>query len=305
MQNAERAADVPCPSARVSALWRPCVSLCFRLRLSDCRLMRILIISDVHANYRGLLAVLNRFGDADEVWCLGDIVEYGPCPTECIGLVRERCDRVIAGNHDVSFVAGDRGWARYDRHTVSDGDAAWLAGLPHSLTAEVDGQSMRLVHGTPTDPLNGKLYPKQGTGSGSPAPNPSATGPPGPTSPGNGVEATRPTDSPDAYRSGLANCAADAILSGHTHVAMVEHCYGKAIVNTGTVGQPRDADPRAQCMIYEDVAFRFVRVEYDLDALALDYERSSLPDDVKRTWIDYTRRGVVDVHGVQLGPFSQ
>ncbi len=283
--------------------------------------MRILILSDIHSNLRGLQAVLDRFGDADEVWCLGDIVEFGPCPAECIALVRERCSRVIKGNHDVSFVGedmmrkrpqGDRivppepkGWARYDRHAVNDDDIAWLDGLPESVTIDVDGQLFLLVHGTPADPLDGKLYPLNNTGAGSPVPPPTALGSPGPMSAANGGNALQPIDAPEAYRAALADCAADVILSGHTHIAMIEPFDGKLVVNTGTIGQPRDRDYRAQCMLYEDGRFRFERVDYDLDALACDYERSPLPDDVKRTWLDYTRRGVVDVHGVQLGPFSR
>ena len=272
--------------------------------------MRILILSDVHSNFRGLQAVLDRFGDADEVWCLGDIVEFGPCPGGCIALVRERCNRVVKGNHDANFVGGDmmrespkgdrivspepRGWARYDRHTVSDDDIAWLDGLPESVTLELDGRSALLIHGTPADPLSGKLFPLEHTGAGPPGPSPS----------GDSVPELSPADSPDAYRAALANGAADVILSGHTHVAMVERFEGKTVVNTGTVGQPRDRDYRAQCMVYERGRFRFERVDYDLAALARDYERSSLPDEVKRTWLGYTRRAVLPMHGVQLGPFS-
>jgi len=268
--------------------------------------MQILILSDVHSNLRALEAVLDRFGDADEVWCLGDIVEYGPCPSECIDLVRERCNRIVKGNHDASLVSPEpKGWARYDRHTVSDDDIAWLDGLPESVTAEVDGQLFLLVHGTPGDPLDGKLYPLEYSDSGSPAANRIASGPPGPTPPGTDIEVSRPSSSPYAFRAALGDCVAEVVLSGHTHVAMIEPFDGKLVVNTGTIGQSRDGDYRAQCMLYEDGRFRFERVDYDLDALASDYERSTLPGDIKRTWLDYTRRGVVDVHGVQLGPFSR
>lgn len=233
--------------------------------------MRLLLVSDVHSNYRALAAALDRFHDVDEVWCLGDVVEYGPCPAECIDLVRERCDRVIAGNHDASFVAGHKGWALYDRHTASDDGIAWLRDLPESATVELDGKSVLLVHGTPALPLDGKLYP---------------------------------TDGPDAFRSALGACQTDIVLCGHTHVAMVQPFDGKTIVNTGTIGQPRDGDYRAQCMIYEDGRFRFERVDYDLSALARDYDRSPLPRQVKTDWLHYTRQGIVDVHGLQLGPFS-
>ena len=59
--------------------------------------MQILLITDIHANLQGLQAVLERYGNADEVWCLGDIVEYGPSPTECVALARDRCHQAARG----------------------------------------------------------------------------------------------------------------------------------------------------------------------------------------------------------------
>ena len=53
--------------------------------------MKILVISDIHSNYRALKATLDTFDNVDEVWCLGDIVEYGPRPSDCINLVRQNC----------------------------------------------------------------------------------------------------------------------------------------------------------------------------------------------------------------------
>ena len=79
----------------------------------------------------------------------------------------------------------------------------------------------------------------------------------------------------------------------------------RTIVNIGTVGQPRDGDFRAQCMVFEDGVFRFDRVAYDLVELEEDYANSTLPETLKQEWLDYTERGVVDVHGLQTGPFSK
>ena len=234
--------------------------------------MQILLVSDIHANYRALKAVIEGFGDADEVWCLGDIVEYGPCPRECVELVRRHCRHVVQGNHDVSFATPKApGWGQYDRNSVPPEQLGYLLGLPTAVSVTVDGLSYLLVHGSPQAPLRGRL---------------------------------KHDAAPGLLREAVAGCREDRVLCAHTHMAMIAEADGHLIVNTGTVGQPRDGDYRAQCMVIEDGALRFERVAYDLDALARDYENSPLPDPVKEEWLRYTRQGIVDVHGLQLGPFS-
>ena len=97
----------------------------------------------------------------------------------------------------------------------------------------------------------------------------------------------------------------DGVICGHTHIAMVMDINGKLLVNAGTIGQPRDGDYRAQCLILQDGAFSYHLVDYDLAAMEDDYRRSSLPDFVKEEWIRFTRNGIVEQHGLQLGPFSR
>ena len=224
--------------------------------------MRILVIADIHANYCALQAVLQAFGSADEVWCLGDIVSCGPSPQQCIELVREACRYVVRGNHDTLASVGA---------TVDTAALDYLLGLPLSLTATRDGISCLLVHGSPSDPLSGSLRPY--------------------------------TDSQVLARE-VEQCDESRILCGHTHMAMLLKLGGKTIVNAGTVGQPRDGDYRAQCVLVEDGRVRFERVEYDLDALAYDYQRAAMPEAAKRKWLRDTQRGIVEEHGLQLGPFS-
>ena len=234
--------------------------------------MQVLLVSDIHANRCALEAVFERFDSVDEVWCLGDIVEYGPCPGACIDLVRRHCRHVVQGNHDASFADPEApGWGRLDRHTVSAEDMAYLRGLPASISVPADDASYLLVHGSPLDPLSGRLEPDM---------------------------------APAQLGEAVAGSRASHVLCGHTHKAMIAEADGHVIANTGTVGQPRDGDYRAQCMVLDDGVLRFERVDYDLDALARDYAASSLSEPMKKEWFDYTRRGIVDVHGLQLGPFS-
>ena len=235
--------------------------------------MQILLITDIHANLQGLQAVLERYGNADEVWCLGDIVEYGPSPTECVALARDRCHHIVLGNHDATYASEDEElvannvWATV-RHPD---DAEWLRGLPTALTLTIDGLSYYLVHASPQNPLGGTLWPDAETGK---------------------------------FEEALSIAGTDRVLFGHSHMAFIHDIDGRLLVNAGTIGQPRDGDYRAQCMLIEDGAIRFERVDYDLEALRGDYAQSCLPDDIKETWFRYTQQGVVDVHGLQLGPFS-
>ena len=222
--------------------------------------MRVLLIADIHGNYRALKAVLDKFGDADEVWCLGDIVACGPMSPECVELVRQTCKHVLRGNHDVARdVPGD------DRV-----DLAYLESLPASLTVQADGRSYLLTHNLPGHA--GYVYLRQGR-----AP----------------------------FEEAAKNLREDGLLFGHSHTAFILQVDQRAIVNVGTVGQPRDGDPRAQCMLLEGGQFRFERVEYDLAALEADFRRTQVwKGENLEKWIRWTVSGIVDVHGLQLGPFS-
>lgn len=237
--------------------------------------MKILIITDIHANYQALTSVVQRFDDADEVWCLGDIVEIGPRPADCIDLVRSTCKHVIKGNHDASFVAFDppsaaEGWNGWEYDQVSAEQLDYLTHLPIRLTASCDDAAYLLVHGSPQDPLTGRLDD---------------------------------VSDDDTCREAVAHCR-DGILCGHTHVAMIAQVHQKWIVNAGSVGQPRDGDNRAQCMVLEDGVFSYHLVSYDLDAMEEDYRDSTLPVHVQEEWIRNTREGIVKRHGLRKGPLS-
>ena len=239
--------------------------------------MTILILSDIHSNYRALKAVLDEFGDADEIWCLGDIVEYGPSPSECIQLLREACTCVVMGNHDRTLANFDPvtgspdSWAAYDYPNVSEEEREYLASLPSSLTKEVDEKSLLLLHGSPQGPVSSGL---------------------------------RPATDLEILEEAASMTQEEVILCAHTHMAMKLEVGGTTILNTGTIGQPRDGDYRAQCWLLQDGEFHFRRVDYDLNELEADYRRSNIPENIQDEWIRYTRRGIVDVHGLQVGPFT-
>ena len=234
--------------------------------------MQILLIADIHANYRALKAVLDKYRDADEVWCLGDIVLCGPSPSACTALVRERCNRVVCNNHDPEYVRllATIPQVCCDRDEPPQEDSDYLISLPETLIAEADGRTYYLVHCSPP-PTELALLPD--------------------------------TDE-SVLREALRLAGTDVLLGGHTHIAMVLPVDDKFIVNAGALGQPEDGDPRAQCMLIEDGQFRFDRVEYDIAELERDYANSSMPEEHAAYYFNGSRRGYGDRRGIRLGPFS-
>ena len=232
--------------------------------------MRYAIISDIHANLAAFTAVLEDIGQrggVEELWCLGDVVGYGPDPRECIELLRRYKHVCVAGNHDWAAVG------RVDTATFNpDADAAcqwtarqltprdkkYLENLP--LVIEKDG--FTLVHGSPRDPTWEYVL------------------------------------STSIARENFPFFRSQYCLIGHSHVPLVFKdedgscsfsrlspdiglALGKTrlIINPGGVGQPRDGDPRASYAIYDSEArsIKLYRVPYDIEATQTRMMESGLP----------------------------
>ena len=229
--------------------------------------MKRAIISDVHANHEALQAVLAhiRTQNVDETYCLGDIIGYGPNPCECLDLIIDSCNVCLLGNHDQGALFDPEGFnsgaeraifwtrqqlehARGDRAQI---DRRWefLGELPR---VQRDGDWL-YVHGSPRNPVNEYVFPE------------------------------------DIYNQKkmekLFSLVHRGCFQGHTHVPGVftesrnfltpeetDYVYEfgdqKFMVNVGSVGQPRDGDPRSCYVIQEDSRLTFHRVEYDRGATA-------------------------------------
>lgn len=230
--------------------------------------MRVLIISDIHANANALLAVLAAAGGIDAVWCLGDIVGYGPDPNECIDLLKEMPNLVcLLGNHDAAAVGHlplegfnleartSIGWLRKQLTSQS---AAYLKSL--NSRAVVNG--ITLVHASPRQPMLEYLL--------------------------------------DTYSvaENFSYFDTDFCFVGHTHVPVLFtlkehtvrlevplpntqlHLQPHCIVNPGSVGQPRDRDPRSSFAILDEATsiWDYHRVEYDVDAVQRRMRAAQLPE---------------------------
>ena len=233
--------------------------------------MRIAVLSDIHANLAALEAVASDLPAVDQVWVLGDIVGYGPHPNEVIGTLQAMGARSVLGNHDGAAIGTvDAGYFNPDARSASawtagaiDGNArAYIGSLPE---VRRDGQ-LTAVHGSPRDPIWEYI-----------------TGP--------SIAAVNF----DAFDTRLC-------LFGHTHLPVafqavdggVESTIGmpgetvalggsRALVNPGSVGQPRDGLPDAAYAILEtgerpeDDAIQFRRVRYDIDRTQRDMRQLGLP----------------------------
>ena len=204
--------------------------------------MRILVLSDLHANLAALeAATVEEF---DRLICLGDLVGYGPSPNEVIRCIRGRAFVAIRGNHDNALAldvecrcspankALAEATLAYHRTLLSSEDRDWLRALPSSVEFKLDGYRFAVFHATPRDPLYG-------------------------------YEIT-PELPDDQLREEIEGVKADFILLGHTHLPMVRGIGSRVIVNPGSVGQPRDGNPECSYAIIEDGVVELRRATYDL-----------------------------------------
>lgn len=214
--------------------------------------MRILVISDVHSNWVALQAIDEQF---DRCLFVGDLVDYGTDPRPCVEWVRQHADATVRGNHDhaVAQRVPATGTTGYRRLAAATRPLHWdrleprilkyLGRLPVTAHYRADNRNFLLVHATPRDPMDEYL-----------------------------------TANADAWRQRLQGIAADFVLVGHSHVPFHLDLGGVQVVNPGSVGQPRDGDPRASYAIIEDGQVSFHRASYDIDA-CLDQMRSTGIDD--------------------------
>jgi predicted phosphodiesterase len=220
--------------------------------------MKYAILADIHANLTALesvMADIQSRGGVDEIWCLGDIVGYGPDPHECLDMVREYCSVCVAGNHDRA-ATGKMDTAYFNPEAAEA--AHWTAGhleeedfrFLDNLPLIAEKGDFTLTHGSPRDPIREYILSAR-----------------------------------DA-EANLGYFKTRYCLIGHSHIALMFECTAsgrcdrrkitdesvitlgesRLIINPGGVGQPRDNDPRAGYAIYDREAgtLTLYRVEYNI-----------------------------------------
>ncbi len=210
--------------------------------------MIIGVVSDIHANRVALETVLDDMPPVDQLVCLGDIVGYGPHARVCVERVREEFDIVVQGNHDravqepIEYRDNEMAFEglRYAKEQLSSEQIQWLDSLPVSCELT---NSILAVHSHPT---NRDQYVK---------PN-------------------------EFYSLRPFLTRYNGILMGHTHLQHAENIDSNLLLNAGSVGQPRDDDPRSAYALIDttDLSYTFHRVGYDIDTVSADIKAVGLPD---------------------------
>ncbi|MEO1715569.1 MAG: metallophosphoesterase family protein [Planctomycetota bacterium] len=233
------------------------------------------IISDIHGNADALKAVLADIDakSIDRVICLGDIIGYGPEPLECVDMVRQRCAWSLMGNHDfgvlyepTNFNPGAQAaayWTREQFDAEPDDDLRasrydFLGRLRVRVVEAAPDSELALlyVHGSPRRPINEYIFPDDVIGD----PDKLASifrRIDGVAAVGHTHVPGVFTDEPDFYPPGELSDASFEFTSGE-----------KAVINVGSVGQPRDGDPRASYAVLHPDRVDFCRVEYDVESAA-------------------------------------
>lgn len=209
--------------------------------------MRVGVLSDIHANRVALRAVLDDMPPVDAVVCAGDVVGYNPWPGDCIDALRERSVPTIMGNHDRAVATGTgfggNGMADAGaRYAREELDESQLEWLRGLPTERrcFDGR-LKLVHGHPEDP-NRYTYPA--------------------------------LFSPELLDE------EDVLVMGHTHVQAYESYDEGVVMNPGSVGQPRDGDPRAAYAVVDldSLTVNQRRVDYDIERVVEAVGEVGLPE---------------------------
>src|SRR6476661_8509247 len=233
--------------------------------------MRVAVVSDIHSNLHALEAVLAAIDEAapDEVWCLGDLVGYGPRPNECCATIAERADVCLAGNHDLAVRGtieleefhGDAGLAATWTRDVLEPE--WKE-LLDRLGPKGAAHGVALYHGSARDPVWEYVLSDEGA------------------------------------LATIEIAGSPLVLVGHSHVALrvvrsengdlngglaaagteLELADVQALLNPGSVGQPCDGDPRAAYLVLDLDARRasFRRVEYDIEQTQREIREAGLPE---------------------------
>ena len=227
--------------------------------------MKIVILSDIHGNLEALSALREKF---DELWVLGDLVNYGPDPAEVIEFVRANASVIVRGNHDHAIGFGEdprcsppfremaEAMMQYTKSVLSDSQKQFLREIPLAARRDVDGLKVSLCHAAPSDPLF----------------------------------AYCPPDSP-RWEEEVDLARADVLLVGHTHLQFIREIRAQKVVNPGSLGQSKMGNPAACYAVLENGAIELHSYEYPFEKTIQKLAALPLPSGIKTSLADVLRHG--------------
>ena len=229
---------------------------------------KLLLLADIHSNPYALNAILDKVqeevGKPDYILAMGDYVGYSCYPNEVLEIAKQKFDVMIMGNHDLAAAIGNADGFNRDAKIAAEWTSQQLTDENRTFLSILEQQhhfhifntwNIFVIHGHPVDPINGYLRP----------------------------------DIPDEKKEEYLQMIPQSrfMFTGHTHIPMIYKGHGIAgetvIINPGSVGQPRDRDPRASaCVLYvsEDpnyLELKWIRAEYNITDLARDMRSMKLP----------------------------
>ena len=198
------------------------------------------MVSDIHGNWPALKSVVGR--QFDRVIVLGDLVGYGPFPSECVDWIRKHADIVVQGNHDRAYGENVPARCRPSFRWLSDAVApltwrgldseslAYLGALPRWAILQIEGRKFAFVHAAPTSPLYEYIGPD-----------------------------------PRRWKGELRGLSVDVLVVGHTHLQFTLQFGECEVINPGSVGQPKDGDPRAAFLMIDNGVCTLHRAAYPVE----------------------------------------
>jgi predicted phosphodiesterase len=235
--------------------------------------MKVLIVSDIHGNWPALQAVLNAELNTDQIICLGDLVNYGPQPAECVAWAMRlgSNSRVIQGNHDRAFGMDDdphctpayqslaSAVQSATSHLLTWEMKHFLAKLPPLERFRLGEASCVACHAIPSDPLYGYLTEQSGM---------------------------------TLWESEFDLAShPDLLLLGHTHVPMKTQFQRTLVVNPGSVGQPKHGDPRAAYALWQDGFVALKRAPYPVEDTVRAFAQVDIEATAKHRLVEELRTG--------------
>ena len=216
--------------------------------------MKIAVISDVHSNLEALEAALKEIDKMkiQNIFCAGDICGYGANPNECIEEIRRRNIQSVMGNHDYGIVNLNSSWFNeqaakalwWTIENLEKNNLEFIKSLPEKIDVDIDGRKMLVVHGSPRNPIWEYIYPT------------------------------------DANATFVKDVNQDIIVVGHSHIPFIKKISDKLVLNPGSVGQPRDSNPKASFAVIDIDRFsaKNIRVNYDVETTSKKIIKAGFPE---------------------------
>jgi|ERR1022692_218791 protein phosphatase len=237
------------------------------MRDQEGKVLKIVIITDLHGNSEALRCLPEAY---DDLWVLGDLVNYGPDPATVVDFVKAKSTITVRGNHDhsIGYEVDPRCGARYQKmaetarqytaSVLNKNQKEFLRELPLHVDLQRQDKRFYLCHAKPSAPLYGYC----------------------------------PEDSDDWIRE-VDSVPADVLLVGHTHTPFIRRIGDRVVVNPGSLGQPKTGKPEACYAVWQDGTFELKSFSYPVDETVGKLQALSFPQDVEKDLITALRTGSV------------